>query len=52
MFLYLIHLLHLFYMKFQAETIFINDGHTILRRLSFIFDLSIYLKSMLIKSCV
>ena len=41
MFLYLIHLLHLFYIKLfsQSETIFTNDEHTILRRLSFIFAL-------------
>ena len=41
MFLYLIHLLHLFYFKlfFQSETTFTNDEHTILRRLSFIFAL-------------
>ena len=41
MFLYLIHLLHLFYIKlfFQSKTTFTNDEHTILRRLSFIFAL-------------
>ena len=41
MFLYFIHLLHLFYMKLfsQSETIFTKDEHTILRRLSFIFAL-------------
>ena len=50
MFLYLIHLLHLFYIKLfsQSETIFTNDEHTILRRIL------IYLKRMLyiIKSLV
>ena len=41
MFKYIIHLLHLFYIKrfSQSETIFTNDKHTILRRLSFIFVL-------------
>ena len=41
MFLYLIHLLDLFYIKLfsQSETIFTNDEHTIFRRLSFIFAL-------------
>ena len=44
MFLYLIHLLYLFYIKLfsQSETIFTNDGHKILSRLSLIsalFDL-------------
>ena len=41
MFLYLIHLLHLFYIKLisQSETIFTNDEQTILRRLSFNFTL-------------
>ena len=44
MFLYLIHLLYLFYIKLfsQSETIFINDEYKILSRLSLIsalFDL-------------
>ena len=53
MFRYLIHLLYLFYIKLfsQSETIFTNDEHKILSRLSFIFHYSIYLKD-LIKSWV
>ena len=41
MFLYLIHLLYLFYIQLfsQSETIYTNDEHTILRRLLFIFTL-------------
>ena len=41
MFPYLIHLLHLFYIKLfsQSETIFTNDELTILRMISFIFAL-------------
>ena len=41
MFLYLIHLLYLFYIKLfsQSETIFTNDEHKMLSRLSFIFAL-------------
>ena len=41
MFLYLIHLLHVFYIKLfsESETIFTNDEQTFLRRLSFIFAL-------------
>ena len=54
MFLYLIHSLHLFYIKLfsQSETIFTNDEHTISRRLSLLLHYSIYLKIMLIKSLV
>ena len=40
MLLYLIHLLYLFYIKLlELETIFSNDEHKILSRLSFIFAL-------------
>ena len=54
MFLYLIHFLHLFYIKLfsQSEIIFTNNEHAILRRLLFIFALFDLFKSMLIKSRV
>ena len=41
MFIYLIHLLYLFYIKLfsQSENMFTNDEHQILSRLSFIFAL-------------
>ena len=54
MFLYLIHLLHLFSIKLfsQSETIYTNDEHTIFGSFHLFWLYSIYFKSMLIKSWV
>ena len=54
MFLYLIHLLYLFYIKLfsLSETIYANDEHKISSNFSNFLDYSIYLKSMFIKSWV